>query len=55
MKVKERALMWVYLIEWSVITGTFGVVGFATWTLMLRKRLYREVETTRYDVSRSGR
>ena len=46
-EIKNRALLWVYIIEWSVVTGTFGVVGFAIWTLMVRRRAFREVGTTR--------
>ena len=48
-KAKKRALLWVYLIEWSVVTGTFGIIGFAVWTLMIRKRLYHEIQTTTWD------
>jgi hypothetical protein len=46
-KIKERALLWVYVVEWSVVTGTFAIVGFGTWTLMVRRRMFREVTTTR--------
>jgi len=48
-KVKNRALLWVYLIEWLVTVSTFFVSGFVLWSLMVRKRLYREVEGTRFD------
>jgi hypothetical protein len=46
-ELKERAFLWIYLIEWLAVTGTLLVVGFATWTLMVRRRLYREVSVTR--------
>lgn len=46
-RVKERALLWVYVIEWSVVTGTMAVVGFTTWTLMVKRRMFREVKSTR--------
>jgi len=46
-RVKERALLWVYLIEWSAITGTLGIVGFATWALMIKRRAFHEVGLTR--------
>lgn len=46
-RLKERAFLWIYIIEWFVVTGTMLVVGFATWTLMIKRRLYREVSVTR--------
>ena len=48
--LKDRALMWVYLIEWVAVTGTFLLAGFLLWTLMVRRRVYREVMTTRSSV-----
>ncbi len=47
MEAKDAALFWVYAIEWLAVTGTFTIVGFALWTLMVRRRLYREVSVTR--------
>lgn len=44
---KDRALFWVYLIEWLAATSTFFVSGFILWTLMVRRRLYREIDATR--------
>jgi len=46
-KVKNRALMWVYLVEWFWVTGVALVAGVTLWVVMVRKRLYREVRTTR--------
>ncbi len=46
-KLKNRALMWVYTIEWTVTTGVLLVAGFILWTLMVRRALYREVSVTR--------
>lgn len=45
-EIRKRALLWVYLIEWSVVTATFMVTGVALWTLMVRRRLYKEVSIT---------
>jgi len=45
--IKERALMWVYITEWFAVTGTFLVAGFVLFSLMVRRKLYRQVETTR--------
>jgi hypothetical protein len=46
-KMRERALLWVYLTEWLAISGTSIVMGVFVWTLMVRRRLYRQVGTTR--------
>ncbi len=45
--LKGRALFWVYAVEWCAVTGTFGLVAVATWTLMVGRRLYRETGVTR--------
>ena len=44
---KDRALMWVYIIEWLVATSTLFISGYILWTLMVRRRLYREIDATR--------
>jgi len=46
-EIKERALLWVYITEWSVVSGTLTVGGFVLYSLMVRRRLYREVSVTR--------
>jgi hypothetical protein len=51
--LKNRALLWVYLIEWVTVTGTLLLSGFLVWTLMVRRRLYVEVTTTRLGQDRS--
>ena len=45
--LKDRALLWIYLIEWLSVTGVMLVSSFVIWTLMVRRRLYREVRVTR--------
>jgi uncharacterized membrane protein len=47
-KVKNEALMWVYITEWLTVSGTALIVGFITWSVMIRRRLYREVGTTAF-------
>ncbi len=44
---KEKALFWVYVIEWLVSSSAFFISGFVLWTLMVRRRLYRAVRTTK--------
>lgn len=44
---KRRALLWIYIIEWAAVTGTLMICGVAIYSLMVRRRYYREVSTTR--------
>jgi len=46
-EIKDRALLWVYVTEWSAVTGTAIMAGFTLYTLMVGRRLYREVSVTR--------
>jgi len=46
-KLKGKALVWVYIVEWLAVSGTAMVCGATLWTLMVRKRLYRQVRVTR--------
>jgi hypothetical protein len=46
-ELKGRALLWVYVIEWMSISGTSMFVGFVLWSVMVRRKLWREVGTTR--------
>ncbi len=46
-ELKNRALLWVYTIEWLAVSGTAMVTGFILWSIMVRRRLWREVRTTR--------
>jgi uncharacterized membrane protein len=48
-KLKNRTLTWVYVIEWMGVTGTAMACGFVLWSIMVRRRLYREVSTTRFS------
>jgi hypothetical protein len=49
MKIKENALLWVYIIEWLSVTGTLVISGSILWMLMVRRSLYREIRGTRFD------
>jgi hypothetical protein len=53
-KLKNRTLFWVFVIEWFVVTGTAMACGFVLWSLMIRRRLYREIRTTRFLDQRPG-
>ncbi len=47
LRFKDEALLLVYVMEWLAVTGTFLFSGFVLWSLMVRRRLYREVEQIR--------
>jgi hypothetical protein len=44
---KNNALFWVYVIEWLVTVSTFFIAGFVLWSLMVRRKLYRDVSVTK--------
>lgn len=46
-EAKDSALLWIYISEWAVVTGTLCATGGVIWTLMIRRAVYREVSTTR--------
>jgi len=46
-RLKDQALFWVYLSEWLAVTSACMLGSLALWTLMIRRRLYRAVQTTR--------
>jgi len=46
-EVKDRALFWIYMVEWLAVSGTCVLTGVIVWTLMVRRRLYHEVDITR--------
>ena len=47
MKLKDQALLWVYMTEWAAVSGTGMIAGYILFLLLLRRRLYREVSLTR--------
>jgi hypothetical protein len=46
-EAKDTALLWVYAVEWLVTTSTLFISGTILWTLMVRRRMYRDVKATR--------
>lgn len=49
MRVKDRALLWIYVIEWSTVTGVSILCGYVVYALMVRRKLYRQVSSTRFQ------
>ncbi len=47
-QVKNRTLLWIYIIEWLAVTETFMDCGFLLWSLMIRRRLL-ELAVARQD------
>ncbi len=45
--LKDEAMLWVYITEWLVVSATGMLCGFILWTIMVRRRLYREIGETR--------
>ena len=50
-KAKETALYWLYVVEWLVVTATLLACGSILWSLMVRRRLYSQVHSTRIGFS----
>lgn len=46
-ELRDEVLLWVYITEWLVVASTGMVCGFILWTIMVRRRLYREVGETK--------
>jgi len=46
-KLKDRALLWVYVVEWAAVAGTLMASGSVVWSVMVRRRLYRATGATR--------
>ncbi len=44
---KKTAMFYIYAVEWLATTGTLLLSGSVLYTLMVRRRLYRSIETTR--------
>lgn len=47
LKLKDRAMLWVYIVEWFAVLGTCFACGAILWAVMIRRRLYKEVLVTR--------
>ena len=44
--LKNRALLWTYIIEWLAVLGTLMISGEILYAVMIRRRLYRSVGLT---------
>jgi len=46
-ELRGKALFWVYLTEYLAVSGTSMICGFFLWLFMVRRRFYKDLETTR--------
>ncbi len=46
-KLEGSVMLWIYVIEWFTVVGTLMLSGVVLNFLMVRRRLYKEVVTTR--------
>jgi len=46
-EIKGNALIWVYVVEWLTVLGASMASGTFLWAVLVRRRLYREVDSTR--------
>ncbi|MBU7004622.1 MAG: hypothetical protein HXS50_03590, partial [Theionarchaea archaeon] len=47
MRLKNETMVWVYASEWLAVTGIGLVAGSSLWSLMIRRRMYKQVDSTR--------
>lgn len=45
--LKNRAFLWIYIIEWFFVTGTLMASGTLLYTVMVKRMLYREAVHTK--------
>jgi hypothetical protein len=48
-RLKEQAMLWVFITEWMAVTSTSTIAGTILWSLMVRRRKYRTLKTTRLN------
>jgi hypothetical protein len=48
-RAKDAAFFWIYLTEWSAITGTLMFSGYILYAVMIRRMLYKEVVSSRLE------
>jgi len=46
-RLKDSALLWVYISEWFIVSSVLLISGVALWSLMVRRRIFRPVDVTR--------
>jgi hypothetical protein len=44
---REGVMLWIFILEWLVVSATSMIAGTLLWSLMVRRRLYKDVGLTR--------
>ncbi len=47
LRAKDSAFIWIYAIEWLTVTSTFFLSGYFLYYVMIGRRLYKGVRSTR--------
>jgi hypothetical protein len=47
LRAKDSAFIWIYAIEWLTVTATVFLSGYFLYYVMIGRRLYRGVRSTR--------
>ncbi len=48
-KLKDDAMFYAYIIQWMATSGTLLLSGSTLYTLMIKRRLYRATESTKFS------
>jgi hypothetical protein len=46
-QARNSALAWVFMVEWLAVTGTCMLTGVVVYSLLIKRKMYREVAVTR--------
>jgi hypothetical protein len=49
-RLKNEAMFWIYVSEWLVVSSATIISGSALWSLMVRRKMYRETGVTRLGI-----
>ena len=52
-RVKKKTMMWIFILEWLVVSSTAMLSGVFIWWIMVQRKLYRPVQNT--SLSELGR
>jgi uncharacterized membrane protein len=46
-EAKNRTMVWVFLVEWLAVSGTLLLSGVVVYSLLVKRKMYKEVAATR--------
>ena len=50
-RLKNQAMFWIFISEWVAIASVATIAGVSIWILMIRRRKYRPVPSTKLRLS----